>query len=355
MAARVTAAVTGTGSYLPPDTLDNFQLLKMGTLRESFDIEQARSALKGVEGAGRLSGPEVFDHWAFQLTGIKSRRYIARGSDLTTEDMCARAGLAALEAAGREPSEIDMLYVASVSASDDVPNMACTVAKEIGNPQLGGYAINAACAGFVYGVGAAWSSIVSGMAERVLVVSGDALTRVIDYTDVRTAVVFADGAGAAVLERREGDAGVMGPPAVSGEFARDPLYLIGQAWREEDDRVPILHMDGGPRILRNAVVKMAGIGERALKKAGLDWADVDLVIPHQANMRITKGLEQRLDLPKGRVVHNIEDRGNMSASTVAVTLDEVMRGRHGPVPEPATIVLTSIGGGYTMAAAVVRI
>ncbi|WP_420448802.1 3-oxoacyl-ACP synthase III family protein [Candidatus Palauibacter sp.] len=355
MAARVTAAVTGTGSYLPPDTLDNFQLLEMGTLRESFDIEQARSALKGVEGAGRLSGPEVFDHWAFQLTGIKSRRYIARGSDLTTEDMCARAGLAALEAAGREPSEIDMLYVASVSASDDVPNMACSVAKEIGNPQLGGYAINAACAGFVYGVGAAWSSIVSGMAERVLVVSGDALTRVIDYTDVRTAVVFADGAGAAVLERCEGDTGVMGPPAVSGEFARDPLYLVGQAWREEDDRVPILHMDGGPRILRNAVVKMAEIGKRALEKAGLDWSDVDLVIPHQANMRITRGLEQRLELPKGRVVHNIEDRGNMSASTVAVTLDEVMRGRHGPVPEPATIVLTSIGGGYTMAAAVVRI
>ncbi len=355
MAARVTAAVTGTGSYLPPDTLDNFQLLEMGTLRESFDIEQARSALKGIEGADSLSAPDVFDQWAFQLTGIRSRRYIARHTDLTTEDMCAHAARAALEAAGREASEIDMLYVASVSPSDEVPNIACTVATRIGNPQLGGYAINAACAGFVYGVGAAWSSIVSGMAERVLVVSGDALTRLIDYTDVRTAVVFADGAGAAVLERSNGDGGVMGPPAMSGEFARDPLYLVGQSWREGDDRVPILHMEGGPRILRNAIIKMAEVGERALEKAGLGWSDVDFVIPHQANMRITRGLEQRLVLPKGRVVHNIEDRGNMSASTVAVTLDEVLRGRHGPVPEPATIVLTSIGGGYTMAAAVVRI
>ena len=170
LAARVTAAVTGTGSYLPPDTLDNFQLLEMGTLRESFDIEQARSALKGIEGVDRLSGPEVFDQWAFQLTGIKSRRYIPRGSDVTTEDMCTRAALAALEAAGRDASEIDALYVATVSPADDVPNIACTVATRIGNPQLGGYAINAACAGFVYGVGAAWSSIVSGMSERVLVV-----------------------------------------------------------------------------------------------------------------------------------------------------------------------------------------
>lgn len=355
LAARVTAAVTGTGSYLPPDSIDNFQLLAMGTLRESFDVAQARSALRGVEGANGLSTPEVFDQWAYQLTGIRSRRRIPPGSDLTTEDMCARAALAALEAAGREPDEIDQLYVATVSPSDEVPNSACTVATKIGNPRLGGFAINAACAGFVYGVGAAWSAIVSGMAERVLVVSGDALTRLVDYTDVRTAVLFGDGAGAVVLERSEADHGVLGPMAASGWFARDPLYLVGQSWRDDGDRVPILHMEGGPRIVRNAIVKMAEVGEQALEKAGLDWSHVDFVIPHQANARITQGLEQRLELPKGRVVHNIVDYGNMSASTVAVALDEVVCGKHGPVPDPATIVLTSIGGGYTMAAAVVRI
>ena len=355
MAARLTAAVTGTGSYLPPDAVDNFQLFEMGTLRAQFDVEQARSALRGVDGANGLSAPEVFDQWALQLTGIRSRRWILPGSDVTTEDMCAHAGLAALEAAGRDPDEIDQVLVASVSPSDEVPNMACTVATKMGNPQLGGYTINAACAGFVYGIGAAWSAIVSGMAERVLVISGDALTRLVDYTDARTAVLFGDGAGAAVLERCEDDRGVLGPPVSSGEFARDPLFLVGQSWRREDDRIPLLHMDGGPRILRNAIIKMAEVGEQALAKAGLNWSDVDFVVPHQANMRITRGLEQKLELPKGRVVHNIMDYGNMSASTVAITLDEVLRGKFGPVPDPATVVLTSIGGGYTMAAAVVRI
>ena len=355
MSARVSAAVTGTGSYLPPDAVDNFQLFEMGTLRASFDVEQARTALRGVEGADDLSAPEVFDEWARQVTGIRSRRWLPPESDLTTEDMCARAGLAALEAAGRGPDEIDQLYVATVSPSDEVPNMACTVADKLGNPKLGGFTINAACAGFVYGVGAGWSAIVSGMAERVLVVSGDVLTRLVTYDDVRTAVLFGDGAGAAVLERCEGDRGVLGPPASSGQFDRDPLYLAGQSWRRNGDRVPILHMEGGPRIVRSAVVKMAEVGGQALERAGLDWSDVDFVIPHQANMRITRGLEQRLRLSKGRVVHNIVDYGNMSASTVAITLDEVLRGRHGPVPDPATIVLTSIGGGYTMAAAVLRV
>lgn len=355
MAATVSAAVTGTGSYLPPDVVDNFQLLEMGTLRASFDVEQARSSLRDIEDVEGLSVPEVFDEWAQQLTGIRSRRWIRPESDVTTEDICARAGLAALEAAGREPDEIDLLYVASLSPSDEVPNMACTVAAKLGNPRLGGFTLNAACAGFVYGVGAGWSAIVSGMAERVLVISGDALTRLVTYDDVRTAVLFGDGAGAAVLERCEGGQGILGPPASSGLFVRDPLYLAGQSWREDDDRVPVLHMDGGPRILRSAIMKMAEVGEQALDGAGLAWSDVDFVIPHQANMRITRGLEQRLSLPKGRVVHNIEDYGNMSASTVAITLDEVLRGRHGPVPDPATIVLTSIGGGYTMAAAVLRV
>ena len=355
MAARVTAAVTGTGSYLPPRAVDNFQLFEMGTLRATFDVEQARSALRGVEGANGLSAPEVFDRWAVQVTGIRSRRCLQPESDVTTEDMCARAGLAALEAAGREPTEMDQIYVATVSPSDEVPNMACTVATKMGNPQLGGFTVNAACAGFVYAVGAGWSAIVSGMADRVLVISGDALTRLINYTDARTAVLFGDGAGAVVLERSEGDRGILGPPASSGEFDRDPLHMVGQGWRRDDDRIPILHMHGGPRILRSAIVKMAEVGGSALDRAGLDWSGVDFVIPHQANLRITRGLEQKLDLPKGRVIHNIVDYGNMSASTVAIALDEVLRGKHGAIPDPATIVLTSIGGGYTMAAAVLRV
>ncbi len=355
MSNRVTAAVTGTGRYLPPEMIDNFQLYEMGTLRDSFNVEQARASLKESEGAGTLSAPEVFDRWARQVTGIAVRRCLTPESGLTTEDMCAFAGLAALEAAGREANDVDLVFVASLTGSHEVPNVACTVAEKIGAPHLGGYTLNAACAGYVYAIAAAWSAIVSGMANRVLVVSGDTLTRYVNYQDVRTAVLFGDGAGAAVLERADGDLGVLGPPAMSGEFDRDPLYMVGQGWESEDEPFPMLHMHGGPRILRNAIMKMAEVSEQALDLAGLAWPDVDVLIPHQANLRVTRGLEKHLELTSGRVIHNIEGYGNMSASTVAIAFDEVVRGMHGPVPDPAIMVLTAIGGGYTMGAVVLRV
>jgi 3-oxoacyl-[acyl-carrier-protein] synthase-3 len=349
-------AVAGTGSYLPSTVLDNAALFEMGTIREDFDLDRARSSLNDVEGVDGLEPAEVFDLWARQVTGISERRVLApERTGLTTEDMCAEAARRALEAAGLEAADLDLLFVASLTGADSVPNVACTVAEKIGAPTLGGYVLNAACAGYVYALGAGWSAIVSGMANRVLVVSGDALTRLVDYDDVKTAVVFADGAGAAVLTRSDGNRGILGPPSMSGEFSRDPLFLVGQGWETEEEPAPKLHMDGGPRILRNAIVKMAAIAEQAIDRAGIGWDDVDVVIPHQANLRITKGLEKHLDLATGRVIHNIQRYGNMSASTVAVTLDEVVRGKHGSLPDPATIVLTAIGGGYTMGAMVLRI
>jgi len=136
----------------------------------------------------------------------------------------------------------------------------------------------------------------------------------------------------------------LGPMAASGWFARDPLYLVGQSWRDDGDRIPLLHMEGGPRIVRNAIVKMAEVGDQALRKAGLDWSDVDFVIPHQANARITQGLEQRLELPKGRVVHNIVDYGNMSAATVLFVLKRALEHR-----VPKRHLLTSLGPGFSAA------
>jgi len=353
LANRVT--VTGTGSYLPADTVDNFDLYEMGTLRETFDVERARKSLNSEEDTAALSDVEVFDQWARQVTGITERRRLTPESGHATEDMCAFAGQRALEAAGLESSDLDLIIVASLSGRDEVPNMACTIAERLDVPHMAGYTINAACAGFVYAISSGWASVVSGLADRVLVVSGDTLTRFVDYTDVRTAAVFGDGAGGLVLERTEGDLGIQGPPFMSSEYDRSPLYMVGQGWEEDDEPFPVLHMDGGPRILRNAIVKMAEVSGRALEDASLTWADVDFVIPHQANLRITKGLEKHLDLPNGRVIHNIHGYGNMSGSTVAVAFDEVVRGLHGPVPTPATYVLTAIGGGYTMGAAIVRL
>lgn len=355
MTLPTTATLAGTGSYLPETRLDNYGLYAIDSIRESFDVERARHALRDVEDPAALSPEEVFDRWARQVTGIASRCVLTPESGLTTEDMCAAAGRRALEAAGMQAADLDLVLVASLTGAEEVPNQACTVASRLGAPRLGGYTLNAACAGFVYAVAAGWAAIRSGLARHVLAVSGDALTRVTDYADPKTAVVFGDGAGAAVLVPSDGEEGILGVPVLGGEYAREPLYLVGQGWQMPEEPDPKIHMEGGPRILRNAIVSMAEIAGQALESAGRRWSEVDVVIPHQANLRITTGLEKHLTLERGRVVHNISDRGNMSASTVGVTLDEVLRGRHGELPDPALLVLTAIGGGYTTAATVIRL
>lgn len=355
MAYGVTARIVGTGRYLPAKSVDNFDLYARDEVRGAFDLERARASLRD-DTAGDLVPEDVFDRWVRQVTGIETRRVLDPGNTgLTTEHMCTEAGKAALDAAGMSAEDLDLLYLASLTCSDIVPNGACTVADLLGAPRLGGYVFNAACAGFVYALASGWAAIASGMAENVLVISGDTLTTLVDFSDLNTAVLFGDGAAAAVLAPADGERGFLGRPIMSAEFDRAPLYLVGQGWETEDEPAPKLHMAGGPRILRNAIQTMASAADRAVASADVGWDDVDIVVPHQANLRITRGLEKHLGLSKGRVIHNIARYGNMSASTVGVTLDEVLRGLHGPVPDPATVVLTAIGGGYTTAAMVVRI
>lgn len=353
--ARTTACIAGSGRFVPDTRMDNYELFALDSIREDFDLERARGTLREIDDVDSLAPEQVFDLWVQQVTGIKARRILTPESGASTEDMCAQASLRALEDAGMEPGELDLILVASLTEADTVPNPACTVAALIGAPRLGGYTLNGACAGFVYGVATGWASIRSGLAKNVLVVSGDALTRVVDYSDVTTAILFGDGAGAVVLRPSEAGDGILGVPVIAGEFDRDPLYLVGQGWETDEEPKPALRMLGGPRILRNAIVTMADVADQALASAGRTWEEVDLLIPHQANLRITKGLEKHVDTPSVRVIHNIEDYGNMSASTVALTLDEVLRGEHGDLPDPALIVLTAIGGGYTTAAAVIEV
>jgi 3-oxoacyl-[acyl-carrier-protein] synthase-3 len=346
--------IAGSGSYLPEHRLNNFDLFEIPTIRAAFDVERARKSLKNMPDAEGLSDADVFNSWAVQVTGIRERRLVPDDRSVKTEDMCARAALRALEAANMSPGDLDLIYVASLTGSDEVPNVACTVSDLIGAPELGGYTLNAACAGFVHALGTGYSAVVAGLGRNVLVVAGDALSKVTDYADPTTAVLFGDGAGAVVLtESTRGD-GILAPPVIQGNYQREPLYLIGQGWETGEDPDPKLRMGGGPRILRRAITRMIEAAEAALARAGRSWSDVDVVVPHQANLRITKGIEKQLSDHDLRVVHNIHHYGNMSAATVPVALDEVLRGKHGPLPDPATIVLTSIGGGYAISAAVVE-
>lgn len=350
--------VAGTGRYLPERTLDNHQLYALDSIRENFQVERARASLRDSEGAASLPPEEVFDRWARQVTGIVRRRIADPDGDLTTEEMCARASRRALESAGMEVSDLDFIVAATVTASDDVPNAACTIGKRLGIPHCPGYTLNAACAAFVHGLAAADSHIRSGLAENVLVVTGDTLSRITDYTDPKTAVLFGDAAGAAVLTGSDGGRpGLLGSPCLSADYAREHLYMVGQAWLPDHEEEPVparLRMGGGPRVLRRAIQAMAVVAEGAMDTTDRSWDEVDFVIPHQANLRITEGLERQLALENGRVIHTIQEYGNASASTVSLTFDEVIRGEHGPVPDPALFVLTAVGGGYTSGAVVVE-
>lgn len=350
---RLSARVAGSGSFLPPRRLDNRDLFEIEGIRENFDVERARGSLRDVEDVDSLGPVEVFDRWARQVTGIRERRVVTEEDGLTTEDLCAEAARRALDRAGMEPEDLDFIVVSSVTARESVPNAACTVAADLGIPTTPGFTVNAACAGFVYALAAAYAHILSGLGENVLVIAGDALSHITDYEDPKTAVLFGDGAGAVVLTPTRAGDGLQGPPYHEADYAPEHLYLRGQGWESEEEPHPKLHMGGGPRVLRQAIHAMREVAERALERTDLGWEDVHYVVPHQANLRITKGLERLLALSEnGKVVHTIQEYGNLSASTVGVALDEVLRGEHGPLPDPTRIVLTAVGGGYTSAGAV---
>lgn len=353
MREELTARIAGSGSFLPPHRVDNAELYRREGIRRNFDVDRARGSLRDVEDARALEPVEVFDRWARQVTGIEERRVVTEEDGLSTEDLCTEAGRRALDDAGLTPSDVDFVIVATVTEKETVPNAACTVAAELGVPGLPGYTVNAACAGFVYALAAGYAHLRAGFGETVLVIAGDSLSHITDYTDPKTAVLFGDGAGAVVLRPGSGEDRILGTPYHEADYAPEHLYLRGQGWETPDEPDPTLHMGGGPHVLRNAIHAMRRVADRALESTGLGWDEIDYVVPHQANLRITRGLERLLPLEHGRVVHTIQRYGNLSASTVAVALDEVLRGEHGPLPDPTRLVLTAVGGGYTSAGMVV--
>lgn len=357
--ARSHSRLTATGSFLPERKVTNHDLFELPGIRRAFDVERARASLKQVADPHGLAPEEVFHAWAVQVTGIRARRMVGPEGSPTTEEMCAEAARRALDRAGIAPGEVDLILVATVTPRDSVPNAACTVGNLLGIPRVGGFTLNGACTGFIHALTAAHAFLRSGVARCVLVAAGDTLSRITNYQDPTTAVLFADGAAAAVLTS-DAEAGILGPPFLSGEYEREHLFQIGQGWEEPGRPHPKLRMGGGPRVLRRAILAMEEAASQALDRAGVGWESVDLVIPHQANLRITRGLEAQLKLLRGRVVHTIEEYGNCSAATVGIALDESLRGERpwndGEARSgPARIVLTAVGGGYTTAGLVMDV
>lgn len=294
----------------------------------------------------------VTEDWIVTRTGIRERRR-AR-ADERLSDYATRAGARALEAAGVDAANLDQVIVATLSQDEVTPNTAPIVAHNLGATRAGAFDVGAACTAFLTALAQGSANIESGRAQYVLVVGADFVTRLIDYSDKRSAPLFADAAGAVVLgpahpptdtdEPGEGDRGLIGP-IVLGADGSHAATLFATI----DDRK--IRMDG-PEVFRHAVARMGDVTLDAVHRAGLTLADIDLFVFHQANARITRALGERLDLDPERVVECIETIGNASAATLPIGLATAQA--DGRLQPGARVLLAAFGAGFTWGGGVVQ-
>jgi 3-oxoacyl-[acyl-carrier-protein] synthase-3 len=318
------AVVRGVGHYLPERVVPNSEF------EASIDTS---------------------DEWIRSRTGIERRHFAAEGQ--TTSDMAARAARAALTDAGLEPDDIDALIVATSTADLTFPSAATMVQNELG--MTGGFAfdVQAVCAGFVFALANANALIVSGQANRVMVIGAETFSRILDWTDRGTCVLFGDGAGALILETGEGqgtnaDRGILATDLNSDGRYRGILYVDGGVSTQSTGH---LRMEG-KEVFRHAVEKLAKTAHTALEKVNLTGEDVDWIVPHQANLRIIKATANKMGVPMERVVVTVQDHGNTSAASIPLALSV---GRaNGQINDGDLVVTEAIGGGLAWGAVVLR-
>lgn len=322
--------ILGTGAYAPERVLTNFDLEK------SVDTS---------------------DEWIRERTGIRERRIAS--PDQTTSDMALVAARRALEAANLRPADLDMIVVATVTADMPMPACAAFLQHKLGITDVPAFDISAACAGFIYALSIGDQFIRTGTHKHVLIVGAELLSRVLDWQDRSTCVLFGDGAGAAVLAPAASD----GPAVLSTKLYTDATLVeslciraggskerISQASLEEKrDRVFMIGRD----IFKVAVRNLTRAAASALSDAGLGPGDVRWVVPHQANLRILAQVSQRLDIPLERFVLNIERYGNTSSASIPMALDEAIR--DGRIRSGDTVLMCALGAGISWASALVKI
>jgi 3-oxoacyl-[acyl-carrier-protein] synthase-3 len=294
---------------------------------------------------------DTSDDWIRSRSGIERRHFAAEGQ--TTSDLATRAARAALADAGLEPDEIDAIIVATSTADLTFPSVATMVQAALGMTRGFAFDIQAVCAGFVYALANGSALIASGQAQRILVIGAETFSRLMDWTDRSTCVLFGDGAGALVLEAAEGngtsaDRGVLATDLHSDGRFKDLLYVDGGV---STHSTGMLRMQG-KEVFRHAVEKLAQTAHTSLEKAGLTAEDVDWIVPHQANLRIITATAQRMQVPMDRVVMTVQDHGNTSAASIPLALS-VGRQR-GQIKEGDLIVTEAIGGGLAWGSVVLR-
>nr|WP_111299764.1 beta-ketoacyl-ACP synthase III [Paracoccus saliphilus] len=319
------SVIRGTGHYLPENVVEN----------SWFE--------------SRL---DTSDEWIRSRTGIERRHFAADGQ--TTSDLAIRAARAALDRAGMTPADIDGIILATSTPDFTFPAVATMVQSGLGMSRGFAYDVQAVCAGFVFALANADAMIRAGLGDRVLVIGAETFSRIMDWTDRGTCVLFGDGAGAVVLEAQEGagtsdDRGILSCDLNSDGTHRELLYVDGGV--SSTGTAGQLRMQGN-LVFRHAVEKLAKTAHTALDKAGLTGSDVDWLVPHQANMRIITATAQKMGLPLDKVVLTVADHGNTSAASIPLALS-VADGR-GQFKPGQVLVTEAIGGGLSWGSVVLR-
>ncbi len=322
------AAIVGTGSYAPERVLSNADLERLVNTSEQ---------------------------WIIERTGIRERRIAA--DDEATSDMAAKAAQRACANAKIDPSELDLIIVCTVTPDQIIPSTASFVQARIGATSAAAFDLQAACAGFVYGLSVAASMISTGMHRRVLIIGADTLTRYVDYTDRKTCILFGDGAGAVVLAPCDDDRGVMHYRLhADGEHSqviripaggsRLPVSVETMAGRQHYIQVE------GRRVFKFATNAFVDLTRDAMKACGLTVDDVAMIVPHQVNARIIEAAMKRLEFPREKCVVNIDRYGNTSAASIPIALDEACREKR--IGRGDIIIVMGFGAGLTWGAAVLK-
>jgi 3-oxoacyl-[acyl-carrier-protein] synthase-3 len=318
--------ITGTGSFLPPRRLTNADLV-------------AELAAAGVESS---------DDWIVERTGIRARHFADDG--MFSSDLAVEAAKSALTAAGIKAQDIDLIIVATSTPDMVFPSTACIVQNKLGSAGGAAFDLQAVCCGFVYALSVADSMIKTGAASKALVIGAEVFSRILDFTDRTTCVLFGDGAGAVVLEASD-TPGILASDLHADGKHVGILCVPGHVSGGKVLGEPLLKMDG-QAVFKLAVGVLEDAARAALAKADLTAADIDWLIPHQANIRIMQSTARKLKLSMDKVVVTVDQHGNTSAASIPLALDTAVRA--GQVKPGQTLMLEGVGGGFTWGAVVLK-
>ena len=322
---RVYSRIAGTGSYLPARVVSNAELAEI---------------------------VDTSDEWITSRTGIRERHIAADGE--TTGDLAFHAAVRALEAAGVAASELDLIIVGTTTPDLVFPSTACLVQHRLGANGCGAFDVNAACSGFLFALTVADKFIVSGAARTVLVIGSETLTRMVDWTERTTCVLFGDGAGAVVL-KADAETGILSTHLHADGGKKELLWNpvgVSVGFKENEKNAGVRINMAGSEVFKYAVKALDSVVEETLEANGLDRHDIDWLIPHQANLRIIEATAKRLEMPMERVVVTVDRHGNTSSGSVPLALDEGVRS--GRIQRGQLVLLEAFGGGFTWGSALLR-